>query len=134
MAVDLLAAVAISSALHQRIVPRLWRGLHWLAYACWPLAMAHALGAGTDAARLWMDAVAAVCTIAVVCALTWRIVNQRTSSEAAARVGSTTRAVPVRHRSVARRTPDLPPCRDADYGTATSTQINSTQLLERDPR
>jgi DMSO/TMAO reductase YedYZ heme-binding membrane subunit len=46
VAVDLLAAVAVSSALRQRIAPQLWRSLHWLAYACWPVAMAHALGAG----------------------------------------------------------------------------------------
>lgn len=66
VAVDLLAAVAISSALRQRIAPDLWKRLHWLAYGCWPFAMAHALGTGTDAARLWMDAIAAACTIAVV--------------------------------------------------------------------
>ena len=41
---DLMAAVAISSALRQRIGPRTWRALHWLAYASWPAAMAHSLG------------------------------------------------------------------------------------------
>ena len=49
VAVDLMVAVAVSSALRQRISPRTWRGIHWLAYGCWPLAMAHALGEGTDA-------------------------------------------------------------------------------------
>src|SRR5664279_4719279 len=34
LAVDLLAAVAISSALRRRIAPDLWRRLHWLAYGC----------------------------------------------------------------------------------------------------
>ena len=45
IAVDLLLAVAISSALRNHIAPRTWRGLHWLAYAFWPVALAHALGA-----------------------------------------------------------------------------------------
>ena len=93
IAVDLLLAVAISSALRSHIAPRVWRGLHWLAYA---------LGAGTDATRLWMDATAAVCTIAVVTALTWRIGDRRTAREEEDRVGATTRAVPLRHRAAAR--------------------------------
>jgi len=98
VAVDLLLAVAISSALRQRIDPRTWRGLHWLAYGCWPFAMAHALGTGTDAGQLWMDATAAVCTIAVACALVWRIGTHRTTREVQSRVGATTWAVPPRHR------------------------------------
>ena len=98
IAVDLLLAVAISSALRQRIAARTWRGLHWLAYGCWPLAMAHALGAGTDAAQLWMDVVAGLCTVAVLAALAWRIGYHRTTQEEQARVGATTTAVPSRHR------------------------------------
>jgi methionine sulfoxide reductase heme-binding subunit len=98
IAVDLLLAVAVTSALRQRIAPALWRRLHWLAYGCWPFALAHALGTGTDAGQLWMDAVAAACTVAVACALTWRVMDRRTTAEAAARVGASTRAVPVRHR------------------------------------
>jgi len=132
VAVDLLAALAISSALRQRIAPRVWRGLHWLAYACWPVAMAHALGAGTDAARLWMDAVAAVCTIAVVSALSWRIVSHRTSSGDAVRAGSTTRVVPVRHLPAARRTPDDRHRRNAGHCAPTTGGPTSTRLLERD--
>ena len=100
VAVDLLVAVAVSSALRRRIAPGLWRRLHWLAYGCWPFAMAHALGTGTDVGQLWMDAVAGACTVAVACALTWRIVDHRTAAEAATRVGATTRAVPLRHRPV----------------------------------
>ena len=63
--VDLMVAVAVSSALRQRISPRTWRGIHWLAYGSWPVAMAHSLGMGTDASTLWMDVLAAVCTVAV---------------------------------------------------------------------
>ena len=27
---------------------RTWRAIHWLAYATWPVALAHGIGAGTD--------------------------------------------------------------------------------------
>ena len=138
IAVDLLLAVAISSALRQRIPARTWRGLHWLAYACWPFALAHALGAGTDAAQLWMDAIAAASTIAVLCALVWRVGYHRTTGEAALRHGATTRAVPLRHR------PPTYPARPAvPVGRASRTASSpgtgagiptATQLLERDAR
>jgi sulfoxide reductase heme-binding subunit YedZ len=141
VAVDLLAAVAVSSALRRRIAPRVWRGLHWLAYACWPVAMAHALGAGTDAAQLWMDAIAGACTVAVLSALTWRIGYHRTTRDDALRVGATTRAVPERHRPVALRTPGARHRRvGAGAGRtpvstpAPAARPAATRLLERDPR
>jgi len=141
VAVDLLAAVAISSALRQRIAPDLWRRLHWLAYGCWPFAMAHALGTGTDAPRLWMDAIAAACTVAVVCALTWRIGYHRTTAAEAERLGASTRAVPVRHRPTAtapRRgapgTPGTGRRAAATPGGSTGVPRTTTQLLERHHR
>jgi sulfoxide reductase heme-binding subunit YedZ len=78
--VDLMLAVAVSSALRQRIGARTWRGIHWLAYGSWPVAMAHSLGMGTDAATAWMDVLAAVCCLAVVASLTWRIADGRQKS------------------------------------------------------
>jgi sulfoxide reductase heme-binding subunit YedZ len=99
VAVDLMLAVAISSALRQRISARTWRGLHWLAYGSWPVAMAHALGEGTDATKLWMDALAALCTVAVTWSLVWRIGEGRRNRRRAAGVGSLTRLVPDRKRT-----------------------------------
>ncbi len=142
VAVDLLAAVAISSALRQRIDPRLWRGLHWLAYACWPLAMAHALGAGTDAGQLWMDAIATSCTFAVVTAVAWRISYHRSTRRDAVRVSATTRAVPGRHRPGGLHHPDARQRRSAtsistpatSATTAGGSTPTATRLLERDSR
>jgi len=141
VAVDLLVAVAVSSALRQRIAPATWRRLHWLAYGCWPLAMAHALGAGTDAGQLWMDAIAVVCTGAVVSALIWRIGYHRTTTAEAGRLGATTRAVPVRHRppvaGPAHHTGHAAPrVRRPPTGWRTDgpPARTTTQLLERDPR
>jgi DMSO/TMAO reductase YedYZ heme-binding membrane subunit len=109
--VDLLLAVGLSSALRQRIGARAWRRIHWLAYACWPVAMAHSLGMGTDAATVWMDTVAGVSCLAVVTALAWRVTDRRRGprlpspsdtlpTPAAARtaplVGSSTGGSPVR--------------------------------------
>ncbi len=143
VAVDLLIAVAVSSALRQRIPPDLWRRLHWLAYGCWPFAMAHALGTGTDAGQLWMDVIAAACTLAVIVALAWRILEHRAAGDAAARLGATTRAVPARHRNrppgTPRRTPGRTP-RPAGGAprrypsTGADRTPTTTQLLERDHR
>ncbi len=91
--VDLMVAVAISSALRQRISARVWRGIHWLAYGSWPVAMAHSLGTGTDASKLWMDAIAALCTLSILGALGWRIGDHRRSKVRALSVGATTRAI-----------------------------------------
>ncbi len=140
VAVDLLLAVAVSSALRGRIPPDLWRRLHWLAYGCWPFAMAHALGTGTDAGQLWMDVIAAVCTLAVAVALAWRILEYRAARAAAARVGATTRAVPARHRAAlsgtparSRRSADaVPPRHGSRPGPRRSPA--TPRLLERDPR
>jgi sulfoxide reductase heme-binding subunit YedZ len=74
VAVDLLLAVTISSLLRQRINPRTWRALHWLAYASWPLALVHGLGTGTDPHLGWVLVLVAGSLVAVVAAIGWRLV------------------------------------------------------------
>ena len=73
---DLLLAVAISSALRQRIPARAWRALHWLAYLSWPVAVSHALGMGTDSKLTWALGLVAVCIAGVVAAAAWRVVGR----------------------------------------------------------
>ncbi len=60
------------------------------------MAVAHSLGEGTDALKLWMGVVTGVCALAVGGALWWRILEHRQHRRRAARVGALTRAVPVR--------------------------------------
>ncbi len=96
--VDLLLAVAISSAFRQRIRARTWRGIHWLAYGSWPVAMAHSLGMGTDASKLWMDGLAVLCSLVVIGSLAWRIGDYKQNRDRAISVGAVTRA-PVRLES-----------------------------------
>jgi sulfoxide reductase heme-binding subunit YedZ len=73
--VDFFLAVAISSALRQRISARAWRLCHWLAYLSWPVAVAHSLGIGTDAGLAWVDGLVASCLAGVVGVTAWRIVG-----------------------------------------------------------
>ena len=73
VAADLLIAVMVTSLLRNRLGFRAWRGLHWLAYACWPVALIHAMGTGTDRRTLWVFAAALGCVAAVAAAATWRL-------------------------------------------------------------
>jgi DMSO/TMAO reductase YedYZ heme-binding membrane subunit len=59
IAFDLLLALAITSVLRRRFGYRVWRAVHWVAYACWPIAFVHALGTGTDPGTGWMTAILA---------------------------------------------------------------------------
>lgn len=87
-AFDLLLAVIVTSVLRARIGVRVWRGVHWLSYACWPLAVFHGFGTGTDWRRSWMVAIDLVCVAAVVIAVVMRQragVNLTTADRAVAR-------------------------------------------------
>jgi predicted ferric reductase len=73
VALDLMIAVFVSSLLRARIKPGTWRALHWLAYGCWPVALAHTFGMGTDAGEHWVIALGAVCVLSVGTALLLRV-------------------------------------------------------------
>ena len=77
---DLLLAVAITSALRRRIGVRAWRMVHWLAYLCWPVALLHGLGAGSDARLSGALVVYALCVASVVGAIGWRLATARTAT------------------------------------------------------
>lgn len=74
LAFDLLVAVAVTSALRRRIGYGAWRGVHWLAYACWPIAVLHGLGTGSDSRQPVADLVYVLCILAVAAAVLWRLV------------------------------------------------------------
>ncbi len=124
VAVDLMIAVAVSSALRQRISARTWRAFHWLAYGSWPVAMAHSLGEGTDAPKLWMDGIAVVCCLAVACALAWRIADARRAKAYGLRSGAATRAVLNR--------PSTGPCTEPDPGAREHHRVSAARILESD--
>jgi sulfoxide reductase heme-binding subunit YedZ len=74
VAVDLLLAIGISSALRLRLSARAWRVIHLSAYAMWPLALAHGFGvSGGDGREVWMIVIDIVCIAAVLVALGYRL-------------------------------------------------------------
>ena len=73
LALDLLAVIVVTSLLRHRLGLRVFRAVHWATYALWPIAMAHALGNGTDAAETWFRLFAVCCGLAICAALAWRL-------------------------------------------------------------
>ena len=74
VAFDLLLAVAITSLVRERLGHRAWRITHWLAYACWPTALLHGLGTGSDVKSTWSLILTAICVAAVAIAVCVRAV------------------------------------------------------------
>jgi predicted ferric reductase len=74
VALDLLVALAATSLVRRRLGYRSWRRVHWLSYACWPVAVAHGLGIGTDRSTTWVIVLTAACVLSVLGTTTWRLV------------------------------------------------------------
>lgn len=69
---DLVLALVITSAMRRRFGFSAWRATHWLAYACWPIALIHGLGTGSDVKSGWMLLVTIGCVLAVLTAVLTR--------------------------------------------------------------
>jgi methionine sulfoxide reductase heme-binding subunit len=74
VALDLLLALVATSLARKRLGYRAWRRVHWLAYACWPVAVAHGLGAGTDRSAAWVVVLSTACVLAVLGTAAWRVI------------------------------------------------------------
>lgn len=75
MAVDLGAAVVITSLARQRLGYRAWRTVHWLAYVAWPAAFLHSLSAGNDLGIWWVAAIEWGCAAAAGTAVLARLLH-----------------------------------------------------------
>jgi methionine sulfoxide reductase heme-binding subunit len=73
VALDLLLAVTVTSLFRDRLPRRAWRAVHWLAYGCWPVALWHGLGTGTDSRLPLLLAIDALCVAGVAAAVAWRL-------------------------------------------------------------
>jgi predicted ferric reductase len=73
LAADILVVIVVTSLLRHRLGVRAFRAVHWLTYALWPTALAHALGNGTDSYRGWFITFAGCCALTVAVALGWRL-------------------------------------------------------------
>lgn len=70
---DLLIALVATSLLRVRMGYARWRAVHWLAYACWPVALVHGLGTGSDTRHPWALGIEALSLVLVAGATWWRI-------------------------------------------------------------
>jgi methionine sulfoxide reductase heme-binding subunit len=73
LSLDAFLAIAVTSLLRVRLGYRTWRGVHWLAYGCWTLALVHGLGAGSDRNQAWMLGLDLVAVVSVGVATGWRL-------------------------------------------------------------
>ncbi|WP_427016580.1 ferric reductase-like transmembrane domain-containing protein [Pseudarthrobacter sp. P1] len=72
VALDLLLAIVATSLLRRRLGARMFRVVHWLVYAMWPLALAHAIGNGTEGTSGWFLAAGIGSAAVVAAAVAWR--------------------------------------------------------------
>ena len=72
---DLFLALIITSLLRQRLGHRAWRAVHWSGYVCWPVALVHAAGIGTDSTRSWVFFLTIACVAAVAAAFAARVMS-----------------------------------------------------------
>jgi predicted ferric reductase len=66
---DLLLALILTSLLRSHVSHAAWRKTHWLAYACWPIALLHSFGTGSDARSAWLLWLSILCLVVVALAL-----------------------------------------------------------------
>jgi len=77
LAVDLGAAVLITSLARRRLGYRAWRAVHWLGYLAWPAAFWHSVTVGADPGTWWVALVAWGCAAAVATAWLARLLSWR---------------------------------------------------------
>ncbi len=83
VALDLIAALIITSLLRARLGRRLWRGMHWLAYAAYPVALLHSWTSAKDPRSGGLLVLFAVCVLSVGAAAGYRLAAARTGRRAA---------------------------------------------------
>jgi sulfoxide reductase heme-binding subunit YedZ len=76
---DVMIALIVTSLARARIGRRTWRAVHWLAYLCWPVALAHSVGSSTDLQSGWLLILTVTCTAAVGAAICWRVAGALTA-------------------------------------------------------
>lgn len=102
IALDLGAAVLVTSLLKNRMSRRAWRTVHWLSYAAWPVALLHGFGTGSDTTAPWMAVIYLACIVAVGAAVLVRVTAVQSGSAAPGRAQAPSRpTVPVRSRAAA---------------------------------
>src|SRR5262249_34850997 len=73
VATDLLIVVIATSLLRRHLSCRAWRVVHWVAYACWPVALAHSIGTGGGMRSGRLLDLGVICAVAVTVTAGWRL-------------------------------------------------------------
>lgn len=74
ISLDLMLALTVTSLVRGRLSRRVWKAVHWLAYASWPVAFAHSIGSSSDLQGGLLLTLAVACAAALAAALAWRVV------------------------------------------------------------
>jgi methionine sulfoxide reductase heme-binding subunit len=85
IAFELLLAIVVTSLVRGLIGQVAWRLVHWLTYISWPVAVLHGVGTGTDAWSAWLFALQALCVVAVLGAVAYRLLARSRDPLASAR-------------------------------------------------
>jgi sulfoxide reductase heme-binding subunit YedZ len=75
VAVDLVAAVMVTSLLRDRLTPSLWRAVHWLSYVTYPVVVVHSMGASKDLRSGWLLTLTMATVFAVATAISYRVID-----------------------------------------------------------
>ena len=108
ISLDIMLALIVTSLVRGRLNRKVWKAVHWLAYASWPIAFAHSIGSSTDLQHGLLLILALACAAVVAAALAWRIAAVAREVPRAQRVSALldrSRARATRSRSVRHAAP-----------------------------
>jgi DMSO/TMAO reductase YedYZ heme-binding membrane subunit len=88
IAFDLMIALIVTSLARTRMTYRGWQVVHWTSYLCWPVAVVHGLGTGTDTPARWVLVLTGMCVGAVAGLTLWRLIRGWSARPLAATVGA----------------------------------------------
>jgi sulfoxide reductase heme-binding subunit YedZ len=86
LSLDLVVAMIVTSLVRDRIGPRTWHAIHVSAYAAYPLAVIHGIGAAADLQSGALLAFTVLCLAAVAVAAGWRLLDLRRATTPRQRV------------------------------------------------
>jgi predicted ferric reductase len=85
---DLMIALIVTSLLRTKMTYRSWQIVHWGAYLCWPVAVVHGLGTGTDTPARWVLVLTGLCVAAIVILTLWRLISGWSARPLASTLGA----------------------------------------------
>lgn len=107
VSLDIMLAMIVTSLLRGRLNRVLWRAVHLLAYASWPIAFAHSIGSSKDLQQGGLLALAVGCAMIILAAVIWRLAHATQQVPRAGRVAAVfaqhTASAARRHRGTAAR-------------------------------